>query len=286
MTQTSLVRSSLKFGKMRKHICVLSLVELTKKKGTPKKATPGKKKSPPAKPMVSASSADSKPSSSRGIFWLSQLNKCLKIEDRQCSTLKIASEWHLVFRPSDAVGTALWSHVRVVVGDPWLDGGGVSPARGGVRPGIALSHDSITWLRDAWRLGALGLYADEAYLLRTDDTKANWTSNDQIFTGTEETEACTFGDVGDADPAMVERDNSFRQFRRLCADIAEENSYTEKTNLVATYLKKGNSGGMTALLVQLNWIGFWFSGSPTRDCERNSCFHGRHVFSCAEQIRI
>ena len=53
----------------------------------------------------------------------------------------------------------------------------------------------------------------------------------------------TFGDVSDADPTMVERDNSFRQFRRLCADIAEENSYTGKTNLVSNYLKKGNSGG-------------------------------------------
>ena len=55
--------------------------------------------------------------------------------------------------------------------------------------------------------------------------------------------ACTFGDISDADPGMVERDNSFRQFRRLCADIAEENSYTGKTSLVFNYLTKGNSGG-------------------------------------------
>ncbi|XP_067659530.1 DNA ligase 3-like isoform X2 [Haliotis asinina] len=40
----------------------------------------------------------------------------------------------------------------------------------------------------------------------------------------------------------TERDNSFRQFRRLCADIAEENSYTGKTALVSNYLRKGNSG--------------------------------------------
>ncbi|XP_071109964.1 DNA ligase 3-like [Haliotis cracherodii] len=42
--------------------------------------------------------------------------------------------------------------------------------------------------------------------------------------------------------ADTERDNSFRQFRRLCADIAEENSYTGKTALVSNYLRKGNSG--------------------------------------------
>ncbi len=52
-----------------------------------------------------------------------------------------------------------------------------------------------------------------------------------------------FSGASSADPAVIEKDNSFRQFRRLCADIAEENSYTGKTNLVATYLKKGNGGG-------------------------------------------
>ena len=38
------------------------------------------------------------------------------------------------------------------------------------------------------------------------------------------------------------RDNSFRQFRRLCEDLENEPSYNAKTKLVATYLKHGNSG--------------------------------------------
>lgn len=41
------------------------------------------------------------------------------------------------------------------------------------------------------------------------------------------------------------RDNSFRQFRRLCEDIEKEPSYNAKTKLVANYLKYGNSGGMS-----------------------------------------
>ncbi|KAL8569648.1 hypothetical protein ACOMHN_005765 [Nucella lapillus] len=45
-----------------------------------------------------------------------------------------------------------------------------------------------------------------------------------------------------ADDPNVEKDNSFRQFRRLCADLAEENSYTGKTQLVHTYITKGHSG--------------------------------------------
>ena len=46
----------------------------------------------------------------------------------------------------------------------------------------------------------------------------------------------------DADP-KAEADNSFRQYRRLCADIADVNSYNEKTRILSIYLKKGNSGG-------------------------------------------
>ena len=46
-----------------------------------------------------------------------------------------------------------------------------------------------------------------------------------------------------SNPALAEKDNSFRQFRRLCADIAEEPSYTGKTAIVAKYIKKGSSGG-------------------------------------------
>ncbi|XP_060066449.1 DNA ligase 3-like [Ylistrum balloti] len=39
-----------------------------------------------------------------------------------------------------------------------------------------------------------------------------------------------------------ERDDTFREFRRLCAEIADESSYNSKTALVTKYLKKGSSG--------------------------------------------
>ena len=44
------------------------------------------------------------------------------------------------------------------------------------------------------------------------------------------------------DASAVEKDNSFREFRKLCADIANENSHTGKTALVAKYLDKGSTG--------------------------------------------
>ena len=50
------------------------------------------------------------------------------------------------------------------------------------------------------------------------------------------------------DPTVAERDNSFREFRKLCANIAEENSHTGKTAIVANYLRKGASGGIVAHL--------------------------------------
>lgn len=40
------------------------------------------------------------------------------------------------------------------------------------------------------------------------------------------------------------KDDSFREFRRLCADIAEENSYTGKTAIVKKFITKGISGGI------------------------------------------
>ncbi len=65
----------------------------------------------------------------------------------------------------DEVGTALWSHVRVVVVDPTTNPNPPPPQANPPGPaGIALSRDSITWSRDRWQ-GALGLYTDEAYLL-------------------------------------------------------------------------------------------------------------------------
>ncbi|CAG5129065.1 unnamed protein product, partial [Candidula unifasciata] len=57
------------------------------------------------------------------------------------------------------------------------------------------------------------------------------------------------------DDPFAEKDNSFREFRRLCADIAEENSYLGKTKLVNTYITKGHSGdgfrGDLYLLIKL-----------------------------------
>ena len=50
-------------------------------------------------------------------------------------------------------------------------------------------------------------------------------------------------DVGGAGGGSSERDDSFREFRRLCADIAEENSYTGKTAIVSKFITKGASGG-------------------------------------------
>ena len=41
---------------------------------------------------------------------------------------------------------------------------------------------------------------------------------------------------------ITDKDNSFRQYRRLCADIADEPSYTGKTKLIQTYIEKGSSG--------------------------------------------
>jgi DNA ligase-3 len=40
----------------------------------------------------------------------------------------------------------------------------------------------------------------------------------------------------------LEKDNSFREFRKLCANIAEESSYTGKTKILATFLEKGTTG--------------------------------------------
>ncbi|KAK7093638.1 hypothetical protein V1264_007347 [Littorina saxatilis] len=58
----------------------------------------------------------------------------------------------------------------------------------------------------------------------------------------DESSTSTSGAAFDSDDPNVEKDNSFRQFRRLCADIADENSYTGKTQLVHNYISKGHSG--------------------------------------------
>lgn len=40
----------------------------------------------------------------------------------------------------------------------------------------------------------------------------------------------------------AEKDNSFRQFRKLCSDIAEENSHNGKTSIVEKYITRGTTG--------------------------------------------
>ncbi|KAI8796337.1 DNA ligase 3 [Biomphalaria glabrata] len=56
-------------------------------------------------------------------------------------------------------------------------------------------------------------------------------------------------------PASLSLDDSFRQFRRLCANIAEENSYLGKTKLVHDFITKGSSGdgyhGDLSVLIKL-----------------------------------
>ena len=49
---------------------------------------------------------------------------------------------------------------------------------------------------------------------------------------------------GTAAAGSSEKDDSFREFRRLCADIAEENTYTGKTAIVTKFITKGSSAGM------------------------------------------
>lgn len=44
-----------------------------------------------------------------------------------------------------------------------------------------------------------------------------------------------------------EKDNSFRQFRKLCADLAEENGYNGKTAIVERYITDGVTGSMYIL---------------------------------------
>lgn len=40
------------------------------------------------------------------------------------------------------------------------------------------------------------------------------------------------------------KDNSFREFRKLCASLADEPSYLSKTALVSKYVSKGCDGGI------------------------------------------
>ena len=44
------------------------------------------------------------------------------------------------------------------------------------------------------------------------------------------------------------KDNAFRQFRRVAADVAEESSYLEKSKIINTFLTKGSCGSMCNVL--------------------------------------
>lgn len=39
------------------------------------------------------------------------------------------------------------------------------------------------------------------------------------------------------------KDCLFREFRKLCAMVADKNSYNVKTQIIETFLKKGSGGG-------------------------------------------
>ena len=51
---------------------------------------------------------------------------------------------------------------------------------------------------------------------------------------------------GDSD--QDSKDNSFREFRRICVKLAEEPSYNAKSKILSDFFKKGSSGGMCNLL--------------------------------------
>lgn len=42
---------------------------------------------------------------------------------------------------------------------------------------------------------------------------------------------------------LMHKDNSFREFRRLCAEIANASSYLTKTSIVKDFFSKGTDGG-------------------------------------------
>lgn len=44
------------------------------------------------------------------------------------------------------------------------------------------------------------------------------------------------------------KDNSFREFRRICIKLAEEPSYNAKSKILSDFFEKGSSGGMDNLM--------------------------------------
>lgn len=52
-----------------------------------------------------------------------------------------------------------------------------------------------------------------------------------------------------ASSAKTSRDNSFREFRILCAKISEEPSYNAKTKIVSDFFSKGSDEGKVKMLL-------------------------------------
>lgn len=48
----------------------------------------------------------------------------------------------------------------------------------------------------------------------------------------------------------MHKDNSFREYRRLCADIANASSYLTKTAIVRNFFNKGTKGGQYSLCLR------------------------------------
>jgi len=42
---------------------------------------------------------------------------------------------------------------------------------------------------------------------------------------------------------VAEKDDSFREFRRICALVAEVPAYTDKSSILRKFFLKGSSGG-------------------------------------------
>jgi hypothetical protein len=77
------------------------------------------------------------------------------------------------------------------------------------------------------------------------------------------------------DDEMKTQDNSFYRFSQLCGDIEAEASYKAKTEIVATYIKQGSSGGNSSikhmcvfLAMSLQWrLNRWFQRRFISPCQ-------------------
>ena len=48
------------------------------------------------------------------------------------------------------------------------------------------------------------------------------------------------------------KDNSFREFRRICINLAEEPSYNNKSKILSEFFAKGSSGGTSESVITRN----------------------------------